>query len=453
MYIIVVGLGKVGQMVTKYLSDEEHDIVVIDRSHQKIEDVVNQYDVLGLCGNGASHDILLEAEANKADVIISVTTSDETNILVGMIAKKLGTKHTIARVRNPDYSKQKDFFKDELGFSMIINPELETANEIRRMILFSSAVRIDTFAKGKVELVELKMSSKIKLIGLSLANLSSITKAQVLICAVKRDDEVIVPKGDFEILENDHIYVTGSHRDLSHFCMDVGIITHKIKNVMIVGGSKIAFYLARQLAVQGIPTKIVERNHERCVELSKLLPYSIIIESDGSDEEIMLEEGIENSDALVCLTGLDEENIIMSLTSKQLGVRKTIAKVNRTGLLNVAERLNVDNVVSPKLIAADQIVGYLRAKDSPDECSGVQTLYKLVNDEVEALEFIVTKNTKHLNQPLKDIRLRNNILIAGILRNNEMIVPKGNDILEVDDRIIIVNTQSQLCQLNDIFEA
>lgn len=451
MYIVIIGLGKVGQLLTQYLSNEGHNVVVIDQNYQKVEDVVNQYDVLGICGNGANHDILMQAGVDHADAVITVTTSDELNILAGLICKQQGAKYTIARVRNPDYNSQYDFLRDQLGFSMIINPEAEAANEIRRMVMFPSAMKIDTFAKGKIELIELRIHEGIHLNGLKLSELSLVTKASVLICAVKRGDEVIIPNGDFTLNYKDHIYVTGSHRDISRFCLDVGFMSKTIKHVIIIGGSKIAFYLARQLSVQGIKTKVVEKNHQRCVELSQKISYCVIIEGDGSDMDILMEEGIDKCDALISLTGMDEENIILGLLAKQLGVKKSIAKVNHMNLNNMVDNLGIDSIVDPKSIVASQIIGYLRAKANDDDSSSVQTLYKIVNDQVEALEFIVTEKTKHLHKPLMKIAMKNHILIAGILRDNQMIVPKGHDTLEVGDRIIIVTSHAVLKNLNDIF--
>lgn len=452
MYIVIIGLGKVGQILTQYLSNEGHDVVVIDSQNQKVEDVVNSYDVLGLCGNGANHEILMEAGVDKADVVIAVTTSDELNILACLICKQQGAKNTIARVRNPDYLKQNQFLRENLGLSMIVNPELESANEIRRMIMFSSAMKVDTFAKGRIEIIELRINQGMPLDGIQLNALSQVTKAFVLICAVRRGEEVYIPNGDFVLKQKDHIYVTGSHRDLSHFCLDIGSMSNKIKNVMIIGGSKISYYLSRQLAVQGIQTKIIEINHNRCVELSRLLPYSIIIEGNGTDEDILLEEGIKKCDALVSLTGLDEENIIMSLVAKKLGVKKAIAKVNHVNLNSIIDDLNLDNIIDPKSIVASQIIGFLRAKAYNDDSSSIQTLYKLVNDQVEALEFIVGEKTKYLHQPLMNMKLKSHTLIAGILRDNQMILPKGHDTLEVNDRVIIVTTHQALKHLNDIFE-
>lgn len=452
MYIVIIGLGKVGQLLTQYLSNERHDVVVIDQNRQKVEDVVNQYDVFGICGNGANYDILMQAGVDHADAVISVTTSDELNILAGLICKQQGAKYTIARVRNPDYSRQKFFLRDQLGFSMIINPEAEAANEICRTVMFPSAMKIDTFARGKIELIELRIHEQTQLNGLKLSELSIITKSSVLICAVRRGNEVIIPNGDFILKNQDHIYVTGSHKDVSRFCLDVGFMNEKIKNVIIVGGSKIAYYLVRQLSALGIKTKIIERKHDRCLELSQKIPYSVIVEADGSDEDILLEEGISKCDALVSLTGFDEENIILGLLAKQLGVKKAIAKVNRLNLNSIIDSLEVDSIVDPKMIIASQIIGYLRAKANNDESSSVQTLYKIVNDEVEALEFIITDKTKHLHTPLMKLNIRNHTLIAGIFRNNEMIVPKGQDTLEVGDRIIIVTSHSCLNSLNHIFE-
>lgn len=452
MNIVIIGLGKVGQMLTHYLSDEGYNVVVIDYNQQKVENIVNQYDVLGVSGNGANFHVLEEAEVDKADIIISVTTSDELNILSCLLAKQLGAKHIIARVRNPDYSMQSDILKSQLGFSMIINPELEAANDIRRTIMFSSAMRIDTFAKGKVEIIELRIKNGMNLDSLSLNQLSTVSKSQVLICAVKRDEKVMIPNGDFVLKSQDHIYVVGSHKDLTKFCLDTGFASHKLKHVMIIGGSKIAYYLARQLAVHGIKTKIFERNHQRCIELSEKLPYSIIIEGDGSDENILLEEGIKRGDVLVSLTGLDEENIVLTLASKQLGIKKSIAKVNRMNLNGVIDQLGIDSIVDPKALVTSQIIRYIRVKENHDRSSSVQTLYKIVNEEVEAVEFVVDEKTKYCDIPFADVNMKKDLLVGGIIRHNQMIIPNGQDALHVGDRIIVIAYHIPLKDINDIFE-
>ena len=306
MKIIVLGAGKVGKTLIKHMSNEDHDIIVVDQNATKVEEVVNQFDVIGVVGNGGSYDILMEAGAQDANLIICVTTSDELNILAGLMAKKMGTKHTIARVRNPDYSSQRDFMRNQLGFSMIVNPELDAASEIRRVLSFPSAVKVDTFSRGKVELAEFFVEDHSRLNGVELSQLHKITKTNILVCAVSHNEDVIIPDGNYVIKPGDHLYITGTHRDLSRFCLDIGVITTRIKNVIIVGGGKIAYYLSKQLSTQGIKVKIIEKDKNRCQVLAEKLPYVTIIHGDGSDDELLNEEGIENTDAVLALTGLDK---------------------------------------------------------------------------------------------------------------------------------------------------
>lgn len=346
MNIVIVGLGKVGQLLTQYLSDEGHNLVVIDHNDQKVENFVNQFDVLGICGNGANYHVLEEANVQDADIVIAVTSSDELNILSCLMAKQIGAKHLIARVRNPDYSAQKDVFINQLGFAMIINPELEAAKDIRRTLMFSSAIRIDTFAKGKAEMIELRITEKNRLCHTSLNELNQLTRAHILIAAMRRQEEVIIPNGEDVFEVNDHIHVIGTHQDLIRFCIDTGFTTKSLKHVMIIGGSKIAYYLAQQLNTFGIHTKIIEQNHQRCIELSQQLPEATIIEGDGSNEDLLIEEELPHHDAMVCLTGLDEENIVLGLVAKQIGVQKAIAKVNHRSLGNsIIDQLGIDSIV------------------------------------------------------------------------------------------------------------
>lgn len=451
MNIIILGAGKVGKTLTQHLADENHDIVVIDLNIDKVEAMVNQYDVLGISGNGATSDILSEAGVAEADIIIAVTDSDELNILAGLMAKKMGTKYCIARVRNPDYLKQRTFMRDELGLSMIINPELEAANEIRRILLFPSAFKIDTFVGGKIELAEFRLSQKTKLNGLSLQHLSRISKTNILICAVQRKEELIIPDGDFVLQECDRLYVTGGHRDLVRFCQDIGLFEQKTKKVIIVGGGRITFYLAHQLIEQGIQVKIIENNHSRCLELSKKLPDAIIIESDGSEEEVLLEEGIEKTDALVALTGLDEENIVLSIYAKHMKVKKTVAKITRMNFSRVLDQIDIDSVISPKNIIASHILRYVRAKDNKDDDTSVKTLHKFINNEVEAMEFVVTPSSSLANQQIMNLRLKQNILIAAISRENHLVIPKGTTTIHPNDHVIILTTKDhRIGKLNDI---
>ena len=450
MKIIVLGAGKVGKTLIKHMSNEDHDIIVVDQNATKVEEVVNQFDVIGVVGNGGSYDILMEAGAQDANLIICVTASDELNILAGLMAKKMGTRHTIARVRNPDYSSQRDFMRNQLGFSMIVNPELEAASEIRRVLSFPSAVKVDTFSRGKVELAEFFVEDHSRLNGVELSQLHKITKTNILVCAVSHNEDVIIPDGNYAIKPGDHLYITGTHRDLSRFCLDIGVITTRIKNVIIVGGGKIAYYLSKQLSTQGIKVKIIEKDKNRCQVLAEKLPYVTIIHGDGSDDELLNEEGIENTDAVLALTGLDEENIVLSLSAKSLYHKKTIAKVTRMNYAGLSDVLKVDSNVAPKKIVASQIIRYVRAKMNKDNDSAVKTLYKIVDGEVEAIEFKVTEQFKYLHKTLNEMKIKEHVLVAAIIRENEVIVPKGNTTMELNDYVIIVSRGEIMKSLNDI---
>ena len=450
MKIIVLGAGKVGKTLIKHMSNEDHDIIVVDQNATKVEEVVNQFDVIGVVGNGGSYDILMEAGAEDANLIICVTASDELNILAGLVAKKMGTRHTIARVRNPDYSSQRDFMRNQLGFSMIVNPELEAASEIRRVLSFPSAVKVDTFSRGKVELAEFFVEDHSRLNGVELNQLHKITKTNILVCAVSHNEDVIIPDGNYAIKPGDHLYITGTHRDLSRFCLDIGVITNRIKNVIIVGGGKIAYYLSKQLSTQGIKVKIIEKDKNRCQVLAEKLPYVTIIHGDGSDDELLNEEGIENTDAVLALTGLDEENIVLSLSAKSLYHKKTIAKVTRMNYTGLSDVLKVDSIVAPKKIVASQIIRYVRAKMNKDHDSAVKTLYKIVDGEVEAVEFKVTEHFKFLHKTINEMRIKEHVLVAAIIRENEVIVPKGNTTMELNDYVVIVSRGEIMKSLNDM---
>lgn len=450
MKIIVLGAGKVGKTLIKHMSNEDHDIIVVDQNATKVEEVVNQYDVIGVVGNGGSYDILMEAGAEDANLIICVTASDELNILAGLVAKKMGTRHTIARVRNPDYSSQRDFMRNQLGFSMIVNPELEAASEIRRVLSFPSAVKVDTFSRGKVELAEFFVEDHSRLNGVELNQLHKITKTNILVCAVSHNEDVIIPDGNYAIKPGDHLYITGTHRDLSKFCLDIGVITSRIKNVIIIGGGKIAYYLSKQLSTQGIKVKIIEKDKNRCQVLAEKLPYVTIIHGDGSDDELLNEEGIENTDAVLALTGLDEENIVLSLSAKNLYHKKTIAKVTRMNYTGLSNVLKVDSIVAPKKIVASQIIRYVRAKMNKDHDSAVKTLYKIVDGEVEAVEFKVTEHFKFLHKTINEMKIKEHVLVAAIIRKNEVIVPKGNTAMELNDYVIIVSRGEIMKSLNDM---
>lgn len=451
MNIIIAGGGKVGETLIEQLSNENHDVVAIDTNSKLIERLVNAYDILGICGNAASYQVQTEADVGSADVFIALTHSDELNILSCLVAKTAGVKHTIARVRNPDYSKQFQFFQNELGLSMTVNPEYSAAREIARVLHFPTAINMESFAKGAVDLMEIKLSSGNPLCGVALSDIQRKTRVKVLVCAVQRGKDVFIPRGDFVLEEGDKIHITAPRRALVKFMKDLKIYRHKTNNVMIIGGGKMGYYLAKQLAdAGGYNVKIIESDPVRCEVLAEALPDVVIVNADGTDREILFEQGIENLDAFVALTTIDEENIISSMYASSLGITKTVAKVNRVSS-KVLESIGMDSAFSSKSIASDRMVGYIRAIDNTDG-SSVQTLYKLVGGKIEALEFHITSDFKKTGIPLKDLKLHSNILIASIIRGNHVIFPGGDDSLETGDSVIIISKSRQFRSINEIFK-
>lgn len=452
MNIIIVGDGKVGATLVEHLSGEGHNVVVIDRDPKVIEQMVNSYDVMGICGNGANCEIQLEAGVDSADLFIAATSSDELNILSCLMAKKAGAGHTIARVRNPDYLNQLPFFKDALGLSMIVNPELDAANEIAKVLRFPNAINIETFYRGLVDLVELKIEQGNPLCNMQLTEIFNKFDVKILVCAVQRKNEVIIPRGDFILQAGDKIHVTAPRGVLVSFFKQLKIYKHRTKNIMIIGGGKMGYYLARQLCeTGGYNIKIIENDLERCEKLCELLPNADIIHGDGTDRRVLLEQGLEGQDAFVALTTIDEENIISSMYASSLGVSKTVAKVNRVSY-EVLESIGMDSAISSKAIAANRIIAYARALENSGEESSVQTLYKLVGGQVEALEFKITADIPEIEIPLRDLKLKRDTLIACIIRNHKVIYPGGNDCIELNDRVVIVTKSNHISSINEIFE-
>ena len=449
MYIVVIGMGKVGTALTESLSGEGHDIVVIDNKPDVIENAVNKSDVMALLGNGATYRVQKEAGVEKAELLIAVTPSDELNILCCMIGRKIGAKNTIARVRNPEYSSQLLFMRNELGLSMMINPEYEAASEISRILRFPSASRIDYFAKGRVDLVEFKLPQNSMLGGQPINMLYKKTKAKVLVCTVQRDKEVVIPDGNFILQDGDRISVAASHVDLASFFKNVGVFKQKIKNVLLIGGGKISYYLARQLLEIGISVKIIEQDRQRCMDLSDLLPRATIVCGDGTDQSLLLEEGITQTDACVALTGIDEENIIVSVYAAIKGVIKVVTKITRTSLKDILDSVGLESIISPKELTASIILRYVRALQN-SVGSNIQTLHKLGADNVEALEFRVTKNVRLTNIALKNLSLKKNLLIASIIKRDRVVIPSGDDTLEPGDSVIVVTSNNTLRDLQDI---
>lgn len=451
MNIIIAGGGKVGETLIEQLSGENHDVVVIDTNSKLIERLVNSYDILGICGNAANYDVQIEASVDSADVFIALTQTDELNILSCLVAKKAGVKHTIARVRNPDYSKQFSFFKNELGLSMTINPEYAAAGEIAKVLHFPSAINMESFAKGAVDLAEIRLNHDNPLCDTALSEIQRKFNVNVLVCAVQRKSDVFIPNGDSVLKADDKLYITAPRKELVKFMKKLGIYRHKTKNIMIIGGGKVGYYLAKQLSENGgYNVKIIENNLSRCEFLSEALPDVRIINGDGTDRDTLFEQGIESLDAFVALTTIDEENIISSMYASSLGITKTVAKINRVSS-KVLQSIGMDSAFSSKNIAADRIVGYIRAIGNSGE-SSVQTLYKLVDGKVEALEFFITSDFGKTGIPLKDLKTQNNTLIASIIRNGRVIFPRGDDTIQTGDSVIIVSKSKQFRSINEIFK-
>lgn len=452
MKIVIVGDGKVGATLVEHLSNEGHDIVVIDRNPKVIEQMVNSFDVMGICGNGASYELQVEAGVSDSDLFIAATSSDELNILSCLMAKKSGSKHTIARVRNPEYLKQIPFFKDELGLSMVINPEYDAANEIAKVLRFPNAINIETFYRGLVDLVELKIEAGNPLCDMPLTDIFNTFGIKILVCAVQRKNEVIIPRGDFVLKAGDRIHITAPRGVLVSFMKKLKIYKHRTKDIMIIGGGKMGYYLARQLcSTGGYNVKIIENNAERCEKLCELLPEANIVYGDGTDRATLLEQGIEGQDAFVALTTIDEENIISAMYASSLGISKTVAKVNRVSY-EVLESIGMDSAFSSKAIAANRIIAYVRALENSGEESSVQTLYKLLGGQVEALEFNINSDFSEIGVPLKDIKLKSDTLISCIIRNHQVIFPGGNDCIEKDDSLVVVTKRNHISSINEIFE-
>lgn len=451
MKIIIAGDGKVGNLLVEQLAKEGHDIVVIDRDANVLHYSQEKLDVAIVVGNCASTSVLKEAGIQDCDLMIAVTSSDEVNLLSVLLAKKLGCHHLVARVRNQEYDREMNMLKRDFGLSFTINPEKSAANEIFRLIQFPSFLKRNSFAGGRAEMVEFKVTKETGLAGKRLDQTPDILGRKALICAVDRSNEVIIPSGSFQIQEDDKVNLTAATSDLPFLLQRLGMKVQNIRKVMIVGGSSTAAYLALYLLKTGVGVTIIEQNHERCQELCELIPQATIIEGDGSVQALLKEEGISDMDAVVTLTGMDEENLMISLFANSIGVPKTITKVNRLEYLDVLAKANIDTIVSPKLLTANEITRYVRAVDQSREGS-VDTLYSLNNGKAEALGFTVPPTGSFLNIPFTDLRLKPGILIATIIRNQQVITPTGSDCMTPGDSIIVIaNTEKAISNLTDIF--
>ncbi|MBQ6947618.1 MAG: Trk system potassium transporter TrkA [Clostridia bacterium] len=452
MKIIIAGCGKVGISMLTSLLDEGHDVVVIDNDTAAITELTNLYDAMCVCGNGADSDTLKEAGVTDCDLFAAVTYSDELNMLACFMARKLGAKNTIARIRNPEYNdKSLSFMRHHLDLSVSINPELLNARELFNRLRMPGAVNIETFSGRSLEMVELLLKDSSPMIGLSLSELRQKYKAKFLICIVRRGDEVYIPDGNFVLQAGDHIAITAAPSESHKLFKTLGMLQKQSRNMMILGASRTAYYLTKMLLSMGVSVTVIEKNHKRCKEFSEVLPGAVVIEGDGAAQEVLLEEGLRSMDAFVALTGMDEENILISIFAASQNVPQVISKINRPELVSLAKRLGLDNVVAPRKIVSNYLCRYARALEN-SKGSEMETLYKLMDEKAEALEFIVRGGFEWADVPLKELSLRSNTLIAGIIRGRKTIIPTGDDRILPGDHVIVIAKGQRVNALSDIFK-
>ncbi len=448
--IIIVGCGKVGLTLIEQLVKEGHDITVIDKRYERIQETTNLYDIMGIVGNGASYSVQMEAGIENTDLIIAVTDSDELNLLCCTVAKRVGNCAAIARVRNPDYSEEVVYLREKLGLVLIINPELEAAKEAARILYLPTALEVNSFAHGQAELIKFKVPVHNILHTMTVAKLGHSLTNDILICAIERNNEVHIPNGDFQILSGDILSFVAQRQAARLFLRQIGFNTKQVKNAMIIGGSKASYYLAKELINNGIDVKIIEQNKEHCQLLSVALPKAIIINGDGTDQDLLKEEGLEQIEAFIPLTGIDEENIILTLHAKQVSNAKVITKINRLNFKEVINSLDLGSLVYPSYITSEAIIAYVRARKNSLNSSNIETLYHMFDHRVEAIELRVLEASSVTGIALKDLNLKKDTLISFINRNGHIIIPTGNDCIAVGDTVMIVTKQTGFDNIKDI---
>lgn len=452
MNIIISGCGKIGTTVIGSLVAEGHNIIAIDNNPDVINEITNIYDVMGICGNGVDSDVLEEACPKDADLFVSIAGSDELNMLSCLLARKMGVKNTIARIRTPEYNdKSLGFLRKHLELSMAINPERLAAHEVFNLLKFPSAVKIEPFTHRYLEMIELKLRENSFLDNVKLSELRTKFNAKVLVCCIQRGEEVFIPDGNAILKSGDKIGIIASHTELQKLFKGVGHLQKPAKDVIILGGSRVAYYLAEMLTNIGTSVKIIEKDEKTCELLSELLPKATIIHGDGATQEVLLEEGLLTTDAFVALTGIDEENILLSIFAEANKVPKVIAKVNREELAAMADNLGLDTTVSPKKIVSDLLIRYARALEN-SVGSNVETLYKLMDGKAEALEFNAKEDSRITGIELKDLKIKKNILIGGIIRDRKTIIPGGTDMILEGDKVVVISANHRLQDLTDILE-
>lgn len=449
--IIIVGIGKVGGTLVEQLSKEGNDITIIDKNPTAVQAMSGLYDVMGVVGNGASYSVQMEAGIENCDLFIAVTESDELNLLCCTVAKRVSNCSAIARVRTPDYSKEVGYLREKLGLTMIINPDLESAKEVARILYLPTTLEVNSFAHGQAEMIKFKIPEGNILVNLPISQLGKAISHKVLICAVERDGEVHIPSGNFVLEEGDIISYVANRKVAKQFLNALGFNTRQVKNTMIIGGGTSAQYLADRLIHSGVSVKIIEKDRARCEELSLLLPKAIIINGDGTDEELLKEEGIQSAESFVPLTGIDEENIMLTLFARQVSNAKVVTKINHITFKDVINNLDLGSVIYPRYITSEAIIAYARAKKN-SLGSNIETLYHLFDSRVEAIEFRVRSESKVTNTPLMELSLKKNLLITFINRNGSIIIPSGQDAIKVGDTVMIVTTHTGFNDIMDILE-
>lgn len=452
MNIIIVGCGKVGQKIAEQLSqEEEHDITVVDVRRKVIEAMVNQYDIMGVAGSCSDLSTLTDAGVEKADILIAVTGSDELNLLTCLMAKKAGGCQTIARVRKPEYAKALHLFKEDLGLALIINPEQAAAMEIARVLRFPTAIKIDTFAKGRAEILKFKIPDGSLLDNLKIAEMSHKIDSEILICGVVRGEEAFIPGGDFVLKSGDFISIVTSVKGCSGFFKKIGVKTGSVKDAMIVGGGDIGYYLAKLLLSTGINVKIIEKDAARSEMLAETLPKATVINADGTENSVLLEEGVEYTDSFVALTNIDEENILLSLFARSKTRGKLVTKINRIAYDEVIQGLDLDTVIYPKNLTAEYIVKFVRAKNNSIG-SNIETMHIIMDGRAEALEFRIREGSPIAGVPIEKLNLKDNILITCINRKGTVIIPRGKDVIMPGDTVIVVTTRAGFTDVADILK-
>lgn len=452
MKIIVAGDGKMGSTLTRQLALEGHEVILVDANSRVLESTQERYDVMVIQGNCATMDVLKHAGVREADLLIALTGADEINLLCCMTAHGMNPKiHTIARVRNPEYTEQIYKMRDMFGLSMVVNPERQAAVEISRLLKYPGFQKRDTFDRGRVEIVELKLNAQSKLCDVALNDMNSIVRCKILVCTVLRNGTAVAPDGNFVLREGDRIFVTAPSNELTKLLHNLGIITHRVKRVLVCGGGRVTVYLAKQLEKSGIAVQIVEQDAERCVALASQLPHTSIIHGDASSEFLLESEGISTCDALATLTGIDELNMIISLYGSSCGVPQIITKLGRMNNKNILDNLSLGSIISPKELCCNTIVHYVRAMQN--QTGAARTVYSIADGQAEAMEFLVDENTQHCGEPLKHLKIKKNVLVACITNGVQQEIPNGDSSFNRGDTVIIVtNGDRVIYQLNDIFE-